>query len=154
MFPKGTDPSTNETSLDLVNTFLKQLKKLIMKKLIYFPFALFIILMAASCSKDVSVKPIKAASLPNSATVSMINTSGSAYQVAFLGDDQYTVDMPASGRLQVTVKAGNYNIQVYPTGAYAPHTITWSGLAPVISARASFDNVLIKSADQPELLIY
>lgn len=126
-----------------------------MKNLIYFPIVLFIILTAASCTKDAAVKPTSVDSLPpNSATVRLINTSGNAYQVAFNGETKYTAEMPANGRLEVTVKAGSYNIQVYPTGTYASHTITWSGMAPVISARASFDNVLIKSADQPELLIY
>lgn len=125
-----------------------------MKKLIYFPFALFIILTAASCNKD-AIKPKPP--LPSSdsvATVSLVNTSHDAYQVAFIGKTKYTVDMSASGRQEVTVKAGKYDIQVYPTGNYASHTITWNSLAPVISARAYFSSVLITSGDSPELLIY
>jgi hypothetical protein len=126
-----------------------------MKKLIYFPFALFIILMAVSCKKDDSVKPISPPPSSDSmATVSLVNNSGTAYEVAFDGMTKYTVDMHANGRQAIQVKAGTYNVQVYPTGTYASHTIAWSGLAPVISARAFFSNVLIKPADQQNLLIY
>jgi hypothetical protein len=125
-----------------------------MKKLIYFPFALLIILMAASCKKDDSITQIQPSQSDSMATISLVNNSGTTYEVAFDGMTKYTVDVQAYGRQAIKVKAGTYSIQVYPTGTYASHTISWSGLAPVISARASFSNVLIKPADQQNLLIY
>jgi hypothetical protein len=125
-----------------------------MKKLIYFPFALFIILMAVSCKKDDSVTQIPPPPSDSMATISLVNNSGIAYEVAFDGMTKYTVDMQANGRQAIKVKAGTYSVQVYPTGTYASHTISWSGLAPVISARAFFSNVLIKPGDQQNLLIY
>jgi hypothetical protein len=123
-----------------------------MKKLIYFPFALFIVLMAASCSKDSS--NIVIPNVRDTTNVTMINASGSAYEVAFLGEIRYIVDIPAAGRQEVTVKAGNYDINVYPTSIAASHTITWSNLAPVVSDRAYFSSVPIKAKDHTELSIY
>jgi hypothetical protein len=126
-----------------------------MKKLIYFPFALFLILLAASCQKNDPLPSLSSPQPPDSvATVSMVNNSGCAYEVAFDGMAKYTADMPANGRQTITVKAGTYNIQVYPTGTYASHTISWNSLAPVISARASFNGVLISSSSSQGLLIY
>jgi len=56
-----------------------------MKKLIYSPLVLFIVLLAVSCQKDDSVaKPSDKVQLQDSlATVSLINNSNTAYEVAF-----------------------------------------------------------------------
>ena len=141
-----------------------------MKNLIYLPFALLTMLLAVSCTKDASVAPSSNVSIPTlsdtkpapnqdtqagTATVNLINTTGSAYQASFSGTSPYTVDMPANANQEILVKAGTYSIQVYPSdGHYAAHSFTWNNLLPVISARAYFSSVAIAANSHQELLIY
>ena len=127
-----------------------------MKKLIYLPFVL-IALLAASCQKDDSVKKTGsgAQSQDSLATVSLVNNSNTAYEVAF-SKTGYTVDIPKNSRLSISLKAGAYNISVYPSGSqdYASHSISWDDLAPVYAPRANFNNVQVNATSPQSLLIY
>jgi hypothetical protein len=127
-----------------------------MKKLIYSTFLLFIILLAASCQKDSSIaKPAaKVKSQDSLVTVSLVNNSNTAYELSF-AKINYTVDIPKNGRMSINVKAGAYNITVYPISSsdYSPHSIQWDDLSPVYSPRASFD-VQLEASSSQSLLIY
>jgi hypothetical protein len=137
-----------------------------MKNLIYSPFVLFVVMLVTSCQKEPSVVQLKKAPSivqlntipppPDSlVTVSMINNSSTPYEVSFQGVAKYTVDIQANSRQVTSVKAGIYNIEIYPEGAsaYAPHTIVWGELAPITSPRANL-NVPIPLASSQQLLIY
>ena len=128
-----------------------------MKKLIYLPLVLIIALLAASCQKDDSVtKPgSKTLSQDLSATISVVNNSDTPYEVLFQGLN-YTLDVPKNGRVSATIKAGIYDIEIYPASSadYASHSITWDNLKPVLSPRANFNNVQIGAASLQSLVIY
>jgi hypothetical protein len=124
-----------------------------MKKLIYFPIVLFILLLAVSCSKDAAVKPSSAPQDPP-ATISLVNNTSADYMATFIGTSNYSVDMPANSRKEVSVNPDSYKLEVYPTGSsYAPHSIEWNGQPAVKSARANF-SMTIADGSQSELLIY
>lgn len=129
-----------------------------MKKLIYSPFVLIIILLAASCQKDDSAAKPKALLDPpqdSLATVSLVNNSNTSFEVSF-SKSGYTVDVPENGRQSISVKAGTYDIEVYPAGSgnYTSHNIAWDNLAPVYGPRANFDHVQIAASSLQSLLIY
>ncbi|WP_426671437.1 hypothetical protein ACPPVU_09380 [Mucilaginibacter sp. McL0603] len=127
-----------------------------MKNLIYSPFVLFIVLLAASCQKEPLVQQSKEIQPQDSlVAVSMINNSSTPYEVSFQGTTKSTVDIQANSRQVISVKAGAYNVEIYPAGAssYTSHTISWGGLAPINGPRANL-NVLIPLASSQALLIY
>ena len=126
-----------------------------MKNLIYSSFVLFIVLIVASCQKEPLVQQSKTIQPPDSlVAVSMVNNSSTPYEVSFQGTTKHTAYIQPGGRQSVIVKAGSYNIEVYPSGSssYVSHTISWNGLSR-ITPRANFD-VLIAPASAQQLLIY
>ncbi len=127
-----------------------------MKKLIYFPIVLFILLLAVSCTKDAAVKPSSAAPQDPPATISLDNNTGAAYEADFIGStSKYSVDMPANSKKEISVKADSYKLEVYPTGgSYAPHSIEWNGQPAVKNVRADFSGLQIADSSHSDLLIY
>jgi hypothetical protein len=125
-----------------------------MKKLIYFPVVLFILLLAVSCSKDAAVKPSSSRQDPP-ATISLVNNSGADYMAEFIGTSKYSFDMPANSRKEISLKADSYKLEVYPaTGSYSAHSFEWNGQPAVKSARAEFSDLLISDSSHSDLLIY
>ena len=127
-----------------------------MKNLIYSSFVLFIVLIVASCQKEPLVQQSKTIQPPDSlVAVSMVNNSSTPYEVSFQGTSRYSVTLSANSRQSTSVKAGTYDVEIYPAGAsgYASHTISWSTLAPINGPRANL-NVLIPIASSQSLLIY
>jgi hypothetical protein len=113
--------------------------------------------MAASCQKDASVKPINTPKTQDSlVNVSMINNSSIPYEVSFQGTSKYTIYLSANSRQSTSVKAGTYDIEIYPIGG-SPNAsstnIVWSALLPISNPRANL-NVLIPIASTQSLLIY
>lgn len=127
-----------------------------MKKLVYLPFVI-IALLAASCQKEDSGRNITTGPPPPDSlvTVSLVNNSNTAYEVAFTKSG-YTVDISKNSRQSIKLKAGVYNISVYPAGSdgYPSHSISWDNLAPVYAPRANFNNVQINATSPQSLLIY
>jgi hypothetical protein len=124
-----------------------------MKKLIYFPVVLFILLLAVSCSKDAAVKPSSAPQDPP-ATISLVNNTSADYQAEFIGTSKYSVDMPANSRKEISVAADSYRLEVFPAGGtYSTHSIEWNGQPAVKGARAEF-SMTIADSSLSDLLIY
>ncbi len=125
-----------------------------MKKLIYLPIVLFILLLAVSCTKDAAVKPSSAAHQDSPATISLVNNTGAAFEAELVGSSNYSVEMPANSRKEISVAADSYKLEVYPTGSsYVPHSFEWNGQAAVKSARADF-SMTIADGSHSDLLIY
>jgi hypothetical protein len=128
-----------------------------MKNLIYSPFVLLIVLLAASCQKDdpITKHMVQSQQSDLSATINMVNNSDTPYEVSFQGAN-YTIDIQAHSRQSATIKAGTYDVEIYPAGSsdYVSHTITWGDLAPVLSPRANFTNVQINAGYSQGLLVY
>jgi hypothetical protein len=129
-----------------------------MKKLIYFPLALFINLLGVSCSKDPAGAVAPAASgqqgVANAATIDLDNNSGTPYAVELVGTTKYDFDMPAHSKQEVTIKGGDYNLEVSSSGTAAPSSIEWNGQAPVTAQHANFTGLAISGNSLEELLIF
>ena len=112
--------------------------------------------MVASCQKDAPIAVSKQLKPRDSlVSVSLINNSSTPYEARFQGTAKYTVYVRPNGRQSAVVKAGTYDIDVYPSDAsgYASYTISWNGLTRINSPRANF-NVLIAPASEQQLFIY